>query len=332
MPGPLRLLGVAGALIVDVSKRWYHGGIGDLAAGVTFWIFLTAPAAVLALVAGVGSLDQLLGQNLSNEIRTDTIALFEQVLSTDAPGVADTVNRLFDQGTNGGLITFSIAVALWTISRGFSGMIRALDDVYEVEHGRAWYYTRVVALVLGLGSLLVPVPIALLEIFVWSRVPNGLLGTLLPLGSGILILVLWASLLFHYGPSIRTKWRWDLPGAIVAASFWWLLAEGFRFYVAIANGRNEVITAVGAFLLALTWVWLVAQVLLIGAAVNASIGERLGLDRSRREWKLPDAIFRTGEMRRIDPDLGPPDERPQRRRSSGGRHRGERSGEPASRP
>lgn len=297
--GPIQWLQTAWTFVFDVAKRWYYGGLGDLAAGVTFWIFLTLPAAILALVSALGTLDSLLGQNASDNVRQDVIDFVERVLSSDAESITNSVDRLFDQSGTGGVLTFSILVALWTISRGFAGMIRALDDVYEVEHGRTWYTTRVVALILGLGSLLISVPIILLEVFVWSNVADGLLETVLRALAAVLILVLWASLMFHYGPSIRTKWRWDLPGAITAASFWWILTEGFRYYVAIVNGRNEVLGAIGASLLALTWVWLAAQVLLIGAAVNAILGERLGLDRSRKAWKIPEAIFRTGEMRKI---------------------------------
>jgi uncharacterized BrkB/YihY/UPF0761 family membrane protein len=114
----------------------------------------------------------------------------------------------------------------------------------------------------------------------------------------VLILVSWASMIFHYGPSIRTKWRWDLPGSIVAASFWWVLTVGYQSYIDVASGRNNVLTVIGASLLALTWVWLAAQVLLIGAAVNVEVATVIGIQRSRREWKLPD-VLRTGEMRKI---------------------------------
>ena len=107
-------------------------------------------------------------------------------------------------------------------------------------------------------------------------------------------------MIFHFGPSIRTKWRWDLPGAIVAALFWWALTEGFRYYVNLTQGSNAALTAVGAALLALTWVWLAAQVLLIGAAVNTELGKRMGLDRRKRDWKINEAInVTTGQIKKI---------------------------------
>lgn len=298
MTGPIHWLRTSWNFVFEVGKRWYYGGIGDLAASITFWILLTLPAAVLAMISALSSLDNLLGQNLSDEIEDDVSRFIEQVFASDARAVSDTVAAMFNQ-QNAGLLTFSLGVSFWTISRGFSGLIRALDDVYEVKDGRAWYVTRIVGLVLGLGSLLVSVPIVLLEFYVWSEVEDGAMEQILRTLSAMVILIAWASMIFHFGPSVRTKWRWDLPGAVVAASFWWGLTNMFQYYVRLSSGSNQVLSTVGASLLALTWVWLAAQVLLIGAAVNYVLGDILGLDRRRRDIKISD-LMRTGEMRKID--------------------------------
>ncbi len=295
---PLSWLRTAWDFVWNVAKRWYYGGIGDLAAGVTFWILLSLPAVILAMVSALGVLDNLVGRNLSEEIESDVTGFVERVFTSEASVISDAVDQLFEQQESG-LLIVSLALTLWTISRGFAGMIRALDGVYEVDDARPWYYTRIVALLLGLGSLLISVPIVLLEFFVWSQVDDGPIESIMRSASAVLILVFWASMLFHYGPSIRTKWRWDLPGSIVAAVFWWILTVGYQSYIDLVGGRNEVLSAIGAFLLALTWVWLAAQVLLIGAAVNAQLGEVLGLDRNRREWKIPEKILRTGEIRKV---------------------------------
>ncbi len=295
---PLSWLRSAWDFVFEIGKRWYYGGIGDLAAGVTFWILLSLPAVILAMVSALGILDSLLGRSLSTEIEADVTGFVERVFTSEADVIANAVDQLFAQ-QNSGLFTVSIALTAWTISRGFAGLIRALDGVYEVVDGRAWYHTRVVALVLGIGSLLVSVPIVLLELFVWTSFDGGPVETIFRFVVAVLILIAWASMLFHYGPSVHTKWRWDLPGAIVAAVGWWGLTVGFQRYIDVVNGRNQVLSAIGAFLLALTWVWVAAQVLLVGAAVNTHVGSLLGLDRNRREWKIPEKILRTGEIRKI---------------------------------
>ena len=307
MINPLTWVRSAWTFVWDVAKRWYFGGLGDLAAGVTFWILLSLPAVVLAMVSALGVLDSFLGRSLSTEIEEDITGFIERVFSSEAEGIATAVDELFAQQELG-LLTVSVALTLWTISRGFAGMIRSLDLVYEVENGRAWYYTRIVALILGLGSLLVSVPIVLLELFVWSRFPDGAIESILRTVVAVVILVFWASMIFHYGPSIRTKWRWDLPGSIVAAIFWWILTVGYQSYIDVVSGRNGVLSAIGASLLALTWVWLAAQVLLIGAAVNVQVATVIGINRSRREWRIPE-VLRTGEMKKVVAS----DERPSRR-------------------
>ncbi len=152
----------------DVAKIWYNGGIGDLAAGVTFWILITVPAAVLALVSSASFLGGIVGASLETEIKFEVLQFVNEVFTSDAPSIQDTVNELFDQ-QNTGVFTIAAALTLYTISRGFAGMIRALDTVYDVEDGRTWYHTRFVGLILGLGTVFVVVPIVLLEVFLWSE-------------------------------------------------------------------------------------------------------------------------------------------------------------------
>ena len=295
--GPLNWLRTAWTFVFDVAKQWYYGGLGDLAAGVTFWILLSLPAAVLALVSALGWMNAVVGTELRDDVQQDVIDFAGRVFDGAPPqSLLNTIDDLFiDQ--NSGVLTVSLIFAFWTISRGFAGLLRALDDVYEVEDGRTWYYTRVVALIIGLGSVLISAPIVLMDQLVWNRYDVPLEGALSFLSS-VTVLVGWAATVYHFGPSIRTKWKWDLPGAIVAAVGWWALTLGYGYYVTLTSA-DTVADALGAFILALTWVWLAAQVLLIGAAVNSILGDRLKINRVKRSWKLNERLFKTGEMKKI---------------------------------
>jgi membrane protein len=285
--------------VVDVALRWYHGRVGDLAASVTFWILISLPALVLALLAVLGPIDRLVSAELQPRIQTEVENFINRVFTDESETVSDTVAGLFDQ-TNTSLATLSLALALWSISRGFAGLIRALEDIYDIEDRRPWYHTRVVAIIIGIGSILIAVPLVLLEIYVWSGIPDGWAESTLRGLVAVVVLVLWASIVFHYGPAERHRWRFDLPGAVVAALLWWALSWGFARYVDLTSDANEVRAAVGAGLLALTWIWLAAQVLLIGGAVNYILGERLGVSRGRRSWTINEVVTKsTGEIRKI---------------------------------
>jgi membrane protein len=284
--------------MVDVGRRWYYGGVGDLAAGVTFWILVSLPAAALALLAALGWLEGAINVSLQSDVQRNVVDFVTRVFTRNGSGMQSAVESLFTQ-TNPGLLTVSLAVALWSMSRGFAGLIRALDDIYEVVDGRPWYHTRFVALVLGVGSLLVTVPLVLLEQKVWAQMTDGPEERAARSVVAVLVLALWASAIYHFGPSQRSRWRYDLPGAVTAALFWWLLTIGFSWYVHLTSGSNGVTAAVGAGLLALTWLWMSAQVLLLGGVINHLYGQHRKIARRRHRWHLNQRL--TGELRRIVP-------------------------------
>lgn len=294
--GPFQLLAAWWRFVVDVAVRWYKGGVGDLAAGVTFWILVSLPAAVLSLLAALGWLGRIIGENLTDDLRTNVTQFVDRVFTAQGSSVRSAVDSLFGQ-TNPGLLTVSLAVALWSVSRGFAGLIRALEDIYEVHDGRAWYHTRFVALLLGLGSLLISVPLILIEQRVWNEIGDGLAEQVARTVVAVVVLVGWASTIYHFAPAQRSRFRDDLPGAIAAALMWWLLTVGFGWYVSLTADANGVTAAIGASLLALTWLWMSAQVLLIGGVVNFVYGQRRRIPRRRHHWHLADRL--TGEIRKI---------------------------------
>ncbi len=299
-------------LTIAVAIRWYRTGIGDLAAGVTFWILVSLPASVLALLAALGPLDGLVdGFGFQSRIETEVINFTARVFTDESGSIERAIGELFQQ-TDPGLFTLSLVLTLWSISRGFAGLMRALDDIYEVENRRTWYHARVVAIILGLGSLALSVPLIVTDQLVWGAIPDGIFRLFMSNLFALLVLSLWAATLYHFGPGQRSRWSHDLPGACVAAVLWWALSIGFSRYGILTSGTNQVRAAVGAGLLALTWLWLVAQILLIGGAVNFLVGERLGFTRERSSrglnGKLNDTINNkvtqkisstTGELKRI---------------------------------
>lgn len=293
----------------DVALRWYNERIGDLAASVTFWIVVSLPASILALLAALGPIDSFLGEgiDLKEAINERVGAFIDRVFTDESDAVAEAVEGLFDR-SSGSLAAVSLGITIWSLSRGFSGLIRALEDIYDIEDRRPWYHTRFVAVVLGFGSMFISVPLVLAEQFIWNQIPDGPIERVLRTIVAVVILVLWASIVLHYGPAKRHKWSFDLPGAVVVAVLWWLLTIGFGYYIGF-DFSDEIQSAVGTFLLALTWVWMAAQMLLIGGAVNYLFGERLGVSRNRRPWKINDVVSKsTGEIKKIVVPNGKGDE------------------------
>lgn len=271
-PGPLARW--AWQLLKDVAEEYRKDRIGDVAASITFWTILSVPAAVLALVSTLSSLEAVVGASVANDVEEE-IRSFVIDTFADSEALADTVAELFDSSSTG-VATLATAVALFTLSRAFAGLIRALDVAYEVHEGRPWWFVRLVAIGLGVGTVFVVASGATFLALLPSLPFDGALRLLAV--PGVLIgFVLWAATVFHIGPNHRTPWRYDLPGAVVTTIGWLAASQGFALYVRVSGQANSVQSSVGAILLALSLMYLLSVVLLVGAELNDVLARRAGV-------------------------------------------------------
>jgi len=264
-----------------VTKRMYtelhDDDLFDAAAGVAFWLILSLPAALLAGLSSVS----LLGEKPTNDLKAVVDEFVVRTFATESETISTAVDGLFDQ-SRPGVLSVSVAVAVFTLSRGFAGLIRALDVAYDIEDSRRFIRLRATAVAMAIGTLATVAGATAL----W--VTLGDVGMAAPLRFivALSILVVWAATLFHVGPHHRTPWRFDLPGAVLTAVGWLTLSLGFGYYVRIAATGNEIVGAAGAALLALTWLWLACLVFLVGAELNQILAERAGVVTAPRQFGL----------------------------------------------
>jgi membrane protein len=261
-------------LTKDVVNEYRKDGVGDLAASITFWTIISIPAAVLALVSALSSLDSLVGSSSAADVEAEVQQLIADTF-VDSETLSSTVSELFNT-SSAGVATIATIVALVTLSRAFAGLIRALDTAYEVEDSRPWWYLRLVAIGLGISTIFVFAGTAVVLALLPS-LPLGPVTRWLVAPGMFALLVVWAATIFHVGPNHRTPWRYDLPGAIFTALGWLATSQGFALYVRVADQGNQVQTGVGAVLLALSLMYLLSIVLLVGAQVNDVVARRSGV-------------------------------------------------------
>jgi membrane protein len=167
-------------------------------------------------------------------------------------------------------------VAIFTLSRAFAGLIRALDIAYGVDDSRPWWFLRIVAIGLGFGTVLIVASGATVLAALPSLPFDGAFR-LLTAPVVLVALVVWAATIFHIGPNHRTPWRYDLPGAVFTTAGWVVASQGFAFYVRAFGQGNDVQSGVGAILLALTLIYVLSIVLLLGAEINDVLAQRAGV-------------------------------------------------------
>lgn len=97
----------------------------------------------------------------------------------------------------------------------------------------------------------------------------------------------WAATVFHLAPNHRTPWCWDVPGAVVTALWWGLASAGFRLYLSVAAGANQVLGTLGGSLIVLLWLYLMSLGLLLGGEVNAVLAHRHDVSQRPRPTMRP---------------------------------------------
>lgn len=261
-------------LAKDVKEEYRSDGLGDLAASITFWTILSVPAAVLALVSLLSSLEVVVGPTVAKDLE-DAV----QDYVTDTFSNSDTLNgavaELFNT-SSAGIATVATMLALFTLSRAFAGLIRALDIAYEVDEGRPWWFVRMVAIGLGIGTVVV-VAAGATALAILPSLPFDSAPRLLTAPSVVLALIMWAATVFHVGPNHHTPWRYDLPGAVLTTTGWVVASQGFAFYIRASGQGNQLQTGVGAIVLALSLMYVLSIVLLLGAELNDVLARRAGV-------------------------------------------------------
>jgi membrane protein len=273
-------------VIGDLVEEWQADRVPGLAAEIAFFGLLSLFPTLLALTAALGSLEVLAGSEAAAQVESEIIGFLNRVLTEQADETIAAVRDLFDGGSSG-VVTVGLVVALWSASRGFVAVVNALDVAYDLEERRSFVRLRAVSLALAVGSVLV-VSVILTMVVIGPLFGSGKeLASDLGFGSAfatawdwvrwpfaLAVMIGWAATVLHVAPNHRTAWKWDLPGAVLAALLWAGFSLAFRFYLAFAPEANQVLGTLGGALIVLLWLYLLAIGLLMGGELNAVLTRR----------------------------------------------------------
>lgn len=166
--------------------------------------------------------------------------------------------------------------ALWSASRGMSGMMSALNMACEERERRGFFAFNAIALVLTIGMIVGGVVaialIAGLPSVVQFMHLGGFLKWLFLFVQWpflMVLLILGLSLLYRYAPSREEpQWRWVSPGALGATVLWLIASVAFTAYVANFSSYDKTYGTLGAAAVLLTWLYISSLAVLLGAVVN----------------------------------------------------------------
>jgi membrane protein len=271
--------GLAHPYVVFLWRVWQRsqeGGASLIAAGCAFY-------ATLALFPGMSVLLSLYGL----AFRPDTVVAQLDVLRDVLPPeayllIARRAHVLISHAPRhlqwG--VWIGTSMALWSASTGTKALLAAIDHMHG-DGRRSFLRFQLVGMAMTLGALVeavlaLGILVALPGVLHVIGMPPRALGLIHDLSFAVLVLFVAGAIaaLYRFGPTPTPGRTWPiLPGTLVATPLWVAASLGFSAYVTELADFDLTYGPLAALAGVMLWFWVSSYVLLLGAALNATLAE-----------------------------------------------------------
>lgn len=259
----------------SMPGRTLRNYLDDDVDGLAGMLAYNALFSLMPVLAAVSLIVGIVVQNSS--LREDISSIFtdEMPESLGEPVVA-TVDTGADNTEGAGLITF--VALLFGGSRLYSALDRAFARVYRAPR-RGYFERRLFALLVAPAFSIVLVMTTLASAVATSFISTSLdryidldinfqdfftVYLVAFLLGFVMSLISYASI-----PVGGAGWRGSIPGAAAAGLMFVLLSQLYPIYISLTGGYNIYGAVFGLVLLFMFWLYLAAQIMIIGAEINA---------------------------------------------------------------
>ena len=270
-------------IIARTWARTWIDNVGLVAAGVAFYGFLAFVPVLGLIVLAYGSLADMHTMTANLQTLTHILPPEIALLVGDQLRAAVTTSGSL-QGTG---IVIAGALGLYGGANGAGSIMIALNIAYHEKEKRSLTRFYAIALlitfgavVLGLGGLAATAAIVSLERLVPHASNAAIIVSKLVAYGGLLLSAAGlATVLYRYAPSRENpRWLWITPGSLFTAATWLILTLMFGFYLREVTSYEATYGALGAVIAFLTWIYLSAYVLVIGAQLNSEVEHQTTVD------------------------------------------------------
>lgn len=254
------------------------------AAGITFFT-------LLALFPAIGAMISIYGLFADPSTISEHLSAVSVVVPDGGMQIIDEqVKRMVARGgaSLGIGAVIGLATSLWSANQAIKALVDALNVVYEEKERRSFLRRTMVTLAFTLGGILfillamagvVVLPLALKFLGIGTEGGIGLILSLARWPVLVLTIGLFLAIIYRYGPDRDlAQWRWVSWGSAAAAVGFLAFSFGFSYYVSNFGNYNETYGSLGAVVGFMTWTWLSAAVVLVGAELDAEMEHQTARD------------------------------------------------------
>ncbi|MER5782149.1 YihY/virulence factor BrkB family protein [Streptomyces mobaraensis] len=269
---------MAWLLLKDTINSCMEYRVTGLAAEAAFFTLLSLPPLLLGFMSLLGYLDDWTGTHTIRSLQDNIIKASSAVLSDR--GVNQITVPLLNDVQNGArrpeIVSVGFAIALWSGSRAVNVFVDTITIMYGLEGRRGIVRTRLLAFLLYIVALLIGAVVMPLMVVGPEAVEN-----IVPWSAGVVQVLYWPvvlvlsvaflTTLYHVSVPVRSPWREDIPGALVALTMWVIGSFLLRIYLTHTVEGLTIYGSLAAPVAVLLWIGVSAFAVLVGAAVNAAM-------------------------------------------------------------
>jgi membrane protein len=186
-----------------------------------------------------------------------------------------------------GILSFSLIFSLWSASTGVRTLIATLNRAYEVNEGRPFWQSQVLALGMTLALCILVIGGVVLITFAdqlidFIRPVLGIVSSVntawrvFHYATGLLMLTVGIALIYYFAPNVDQRWSSTLPGTGFAVTAFIAVSYLFSVYVRYAPSYYAVYGSLGAIVILNLWLYLMALVMYLGGEINSEIQKLSG--------------------------------------------------------
>lgn len=283
---PLQRAKRLGEVIIESIKAVFIDNIPQWSAAISYYTILAAfPLLLVGATVASFFIDPNNAAREISQIIGDFVPEGEQQ-------ILDVIQNAIDARSQIGLVSF--IGLLWTGSRVFGTMVKALNIAYDVDDPYGFVQRLVIEVIMlltvGLFFLGALASGFFLD-FLWDSVQfmpgDGSMWLDLVRGmSGGLILLSGFFLVYRFMPRTRQNWRSAVFGAIVASVLFIIARPVFLFYMGELSNHDVIYGPVAVLVILMIWIWTTALITLFGGEVAAHFQAMLIDGRSSEDVEL----------------------------------------------
>lgn len=186
------------------------------------------------------------------------------------------IGEVYDRSA--GVLSAAAVITVWTSAKGMMALMRGLNAVNGVTEQRNYFLLRIEACLYTI--LMLAAMILSLVFLVFGNTLAGFLLRQLPRLEVLvhlflqfrflpvwLFLTLVFAVIYTYVPKIRTRFQYQIPGALFSAVAWSVFSWGFSIYVDWFHGLSMYGNLTTVIIIML-WFYFCMYLLLVGANIN----------------------------------------------------------------